>query len=67
MIFNHQLELARTATPGQRQVYLSREIMELVNFLCTDANAVAELAQLRNHMRMLPPGNQPIFGQKQIL
>jgi hypothetical protein len=66
MIFNHQLELARNAPPGQRDVYLSREIMELINFLSTDASAKTELAQLRT-WHMLPAGNQPIFGQKQML
>jgi len=67
MIFNQQLERARNAPPGQRDVYLSREIMELIHFLSTDASAQWELTQLRKRMRMLPPGNQPIFGQKQML
>jgi hypothetical protein len=61
--FNQQLERAR---PGQREVYLNLEIMELIHFLSTDAAAQFELRELRNRMRLLPPGNQPIFGQKQM-
>ena len=66
-VFNQQLERARNAVPGQSHVYLCREIMELIQFLSTDASAQFELRQLRMHMRLLPPGIQPIFGQKQML
>jgi hypothetical protein len=63
-LFEMQLELARK-TPVSRVVHLSSEIMELIHFLTTDPCAIEVLTQLRRSQQ-LPPGNMPIFSQRQL-